>query len=188
MIATTRPICTVPECPLPHHAYGYCSTHGARWRRTGTTDAPQTPSLRERLLGNLIIDQSGCLLWTGATSDAGYGRITIDGRSREVHIVMWEMFEGPVPDGLPLDHVRKRGCFHRNCASIAHLEPVTNEVNILRGTSPSAINATKERCKCGREYDAVNNRGARICRTCCNEATRRWRTSRVITARREAAS
>lgn len=144
--------------------------------------------LRERLLSRLIIEpETGCLLWTGALSVDGYGRITVNYRSREVHRIMWEMSEGPVPDGLVLDHVRARGCTNRHCASIAHLEPVTNRTNLLRGTSVSAVNAVKERCPCGRRYDATNNRGARICRTCCREAKRRYKARRrLITARQPA--
>lgn len=145
------------------------------------------PELRERLLSRLEIQpETGCVLWTGALSPSGYGRITVDGQSHDVHRATWEALEGAVPDGLVLDHVAARGCVHRHCASIAHLEPVTGQVNILRGTSFSAVNAAKERCPCGREYDAINSAGRRICRTCCREATRRWRAKRVITGRRAA--
>lgn len=170
--------CGIQDCDRPLQAYGFCSMHAARFRRTGTTDAPRRPSVRDRLLARLIVDPSGCLLWTGARWATGYGRITVDGRSRQVHRVMWELFEGPIPAGLTLDHVRDRGCTNRHCASIAHLEPVTERVNILRGTSPSAINAAKVRCKCGREYDAIKADGRRICRACHRKALRKYRETK----------
>lgn len=139
--------------------------------------------LRERLLSRLIIDpETGCLLWTGALSATGYGRITVDYRSREVHRLVYEIFAGPAPDGLVLDHL----CRVRRCANVGHLEPVTDRLNILRGTSPSAVNATKTHCGCGREYDGVNNRGGRTCSVCHRAAVQRWRAKRVITERRAA--
>lgn len=129
-------------------------------------------TLRERLLSRLIIDPSGCVLWTGAQT-TGYGRIHVDGRQRTVHVVMWEMFEGPVPEGLQLDHL----CRVRNCANLTHLEPVTPRVNTLRGNTFQARNAAKTHCDNGHEFTEANTYRAprgRGCRTCRNEAARRW--------------
>ena len=129
-------------------------------------------TLRERLLSRLVIDpESGCLLWTGSLDDGGYGRIGVGRLPRQVHRVMWEMFEGPIPEGLHLDHVRARGCTNRHCASIAHLEPVTPRENLMRGTSPSALNARAEYCRPGgHEYTEENTywdpNGGRQCRKC----------------------
>jgi hypothetical protein len=89
---------------------------------------------RERVLSRLIIDsESGCLLWTGRLDACGYG--TVGGRSpdgiyrpQEVHRVAYQMLEGPIPDGMELDHL----CRVRRCASPAHLEPVTRVENNLR--------------------------------------------------------
>ncbi len=82
------------------------------------------PSLRERLFSRLIIDPSGCLLWQGALSN-GYGLIWVGNVPQRVHRVMWEMLEGPIPEGARLEHVKARGCLNRHCVSIAHLELVT---------------------------------------------------------------
>ena len=91
------------------------------------------PSLRERLFSQLIIDPSGCVLWTGTCDRDGYGQISVYGRYQKVHRVMFEMFDSPIPEGLQLDHVKARGCTHRNCANVAHLEPVTLQENSRRG-------------------------------------------------------
>lgn len=88
--------------------------------------------LRQRLLCRLIIDPSGCLLWTGSRYPDGYGQIMVGKKLRRVHRVMWEMFEGPIPEGLELDHVRALGCTNKHCASPAHLEPVTGAENKRR--------------------------------------------------------
>lgn len=140
------------------------------------------PPLRIRLLSQLVIDPSGCLLWTGPTDKDGYGRVWLGRRMRPVHRVMWEMFEGPIPDGLTLDHVKARGCTHKNCASIAHLEPVPNKVNVMRGETIPAINARKTHCPQGHPYDEVNTywrNGWRACRACHRATANRARAKRA---------
>ena len=143
------------ETAAPAHLPGEPMPRGLCWcgcgRRTNVTketNAPRglfagvpnrylpghygRPSLRTRLFRQLVIDPSGCLLWTGRTDPSGYGRIKIGNRDHPVHCVMYEMFVEPIPDGLELDHVRDWGCRNRNCASPAHLEPVTKRENALR--------------------------------------------------------
>lgn len=89
-------------------------------------------TLRERLLGRLIIDPSGCLLWSGCLNSRGYGVISVDGKRELVHRVAWQMENGPIPEGLTIDHVRARGCRHKRCGNVAHLEPVVIAENIFR--------------------------------------------------------
>jgi hypothetical protein len=139
--------------------------------------ARQRQTLRGRLLSRLIIDPSGCLLWAGALDRDGYGKISVDGSPRLVHRVMWEMSEGPIPPGLTIDHVKDRGCTHKNCASIAHLEPVTHQVNMLRGNTVAALHAAQTACDSGHEFDLLNtyfdSRGRRHCRECSRQGKRR---------------
>lgn len=142
------------------------------------------PTLRGRLQGRLKPDPSGCLLWTGACDDKGYGRVGVRGedgkiRSGLVHIAAWELERGPVPDGLELDHVEDRGCLYRNCANLEHLEPVTHRVNMLRGDTFAAINASKTHCPADHEYTPENTytdkHGRRLCRACNRARQRQWR-------------
>ena len=78
---------------------------------------------------------TGCWLWTGATTPGGYGRLTvgsqIDGTRRQVraHRRSYERLVGPIPDGLDLDHL----CRTPGCVNPEHLEPVTRRENIRRG-------------------------------------------------------
>src|SRR5580693_8603740 len=102
--------------------------------------------LQEYIYSQLVPDpETGCLLWTGRTSPSGYGRIKIGGRELQVHRVVWELDNEPIPDGLVVDHVYDRGCRHKNCANTAHLEPVTERENILRSFAvhgnPSVVGA-----------------------------------------------
>ncbi len=147
-------------------------------------------TLAERLNARLTPDpETGCLLWAGALACNGYGRIKVGGRrgkSRYVHVVAWELENGPVPDGLDLDHVRERGCLYRHCANVAHLEPVTRRENLMRSDSAlAAINARKTHCPAGHPYDEANTRyyrGARVCRACWRRAADRKRRRAELAA------
>ena len=111
-----------------------------------------------------VAEDSGCWVWEGATAD-GYGRINVAGRLNLTHRVSYELFVGPVPAGLTLDHL----CRRRDCLRTAHLEPVDSRTNTLRGGGVTAINAAKAHCNRGHAFDADNTRirGAhRYCLAC----------------------
>lgn len=79
-----------------------------------------------------------CWPWTGARGgrDRQYGVIGAGGKhgtNLYVHRVAYEEVYGPIPAGLSIDHVRKRGCTSRLCCNPAHLEAVTGAVNVRRG-------------------------------------------------------
>lgn len=84
-----------------------------------------------------------CWLWTGSTSADGYGRFWAGGRMVKAHRWAWEQENGPVPEGLTLDHECHnavpvlacppgRTCCHRACVRPSHLEPVTDAENRRR--------------------------------------------------------
>jgi hypothetical protein len=145
-------------------------------------------TLRERLYSRLVPDpETGCLLWTGHIAENGYGKTSIgsrtDGtrRTQYVHIIAWELDNGPVPPGLTLDHVKARGCRYRHCANVTHLEPVTMRENLMRGNTPSAVNAAKTHCDSGHEFTEANTRvdrtGWRACRACAAVRAREARAT-----------
>ena len=126
---------------------------------------------RERLFAPLVIDpETGCINWTGTKTPEGYGKIGRDGKIVTTHRAMYEMFAGPIPEGLHLDHL----CRNRACANVAHLEPVTPKENTARG-----LNGLRSHCVQGHPYDEGNTghraRGDRYCRTCMREYARRKR-------------
>lgn len=121
------------------------------------------------------IPWSGCWLWMGAIlkgNNAGYGIVALGGRKGRkvyVHRLSYVIENGPIPPGLTLDHT----CRVRACRNPAHLEPVTNKVNILRGNSAPARNARRTHCIVGHEFTAENTisvQGRRRCRICVNTA------------------
>jgi hypothetical protein len=119
-----------------------------------------------------------CWVWTGARTSEGYGQIRIDGRKWPAHRLAYTLVRGPIPDELVLDHL----CRTHDCINPAHLEPVSTAENILRGTSPSALNAAKEVCPKGHPLSGdnlmprvVGGRIHRRCRECMREAARAYR-------------
>lgn len=80
---------------------------------------------------------SGCHLWFGALNRDGYAEVWADGRTRKAATVAYELENGPVPEGLVLDHL----CRTRCCVNPAHLEPVTSKENTARGMVAAVVRA-----------------------------------------------
>lgn len=126
-----------------------------------------------RVMEKVIWDNKGCCIWVGARMgrDRNYGHISMfGGRTKAVHIVVYEFIYGPVPQGKVLDHMCNNGL----CVWPLHLRLVTNKFNILRGDCPSAINVRKDRCIYGHLYTNENTyrrpgKSGRECRICLKE-------------------
>lgn len=73
-----------------------------------------------------------CWEWTGPDSGTGrgggYGRMSVDGATMAVHIVMWIIHNGPIPPRKQIDH----RCAFRRCCNPDHLEMVTHKRNQRR--------------------------------------------------------
>ncbi len=132
--------------------------------------------LPEKIASRISTDQdSGCWVAAPPHDRYGYARLGDQG----LHRVVYSLLVGPIPAGLVLDHVRARGCVWSCCVNPAHLEPVTNRINILRGTSFAAVNYAKTNCgTCGLPYDLYNTyyyKGRRDCRACIRDRVRRYK-------------
>lgn len=107
-----------------------------------------------------------CWLWTGNQFHDGYGQFNVQGRQLRAHRWAYEAGVAPIPEGLVIDH----RCRNRLCVNPDHMEPVTNQENVLRGIGISAVNARKIRCIHGHEFTTKNTRirpdGSRACREC----------------------
>lgn len=109
---------------------------------------------------------SGCWIWLGSWNFGGYGQVRIARRAQGAHRAIYTLLRGPIPDGLDLDHL----CRTRACVNPQHLQPVTRQINLLRGER-----ANPTHCKAGhpliREniyiYQRLNRLSPHIqCRTC----------------------
>ena len=72
---------------------------------------------------------SPCHLWTGPTSGTGrgggYGRMSLDGQTVAVHLVVFTHYYGYIPGKKQVDH----RCNNRLCCNPAHLQMVTHLAN-----------------------------------------------------------
>lgn len=78
-----------------------------------------------------------CWCWLLRCDKRGYGRITIRVKEKRnphgffVHRVAWELFNGPIPSGMTLDHVAGI-CTHTSCWRLDHMEIVPKDENTRR--------------------------------------------------------
>ena len=119
-----------------------------------------------------------CWLWTGSTSQ-GYGLFWFEGQNVLAHRYVY----GPVPDGLQIDHL----CRRRTCVRRTHLQPVTGQINTLRGDTRAAMNAAKTHCLNGHPlsgenlYDSPSDQGRRRrCRLCTRNRDRQRQYASVV--------
>lgn len=81
----------------------------------------------------LIDPETGCWLWQHGKTPKGYGQKVLQPGNRIVAAHRWyyEQANGPIPEGRYLDHL----CRVTGCVNPAHLEVVTNALNVRRGNS-----------------------------------------------------
>ena len=123
----TNRTCTIDGCARPHHGKGFCAVHLQRVRRTGTPNPKpqQFNTAEESFAARTGEREIGCIEWTGAKTRDGYGHIRLRGRAVRVHRYAWERVNGPIPDGMVVDHL----CWNRACVNVEHLRLVTQAQN-----------------------------------------------------------
>ena len=119
-----------------------------------------------------------CWVWAASLDREGYGLFWF-GRNVLAHRFAYVAVKGPIPEELEVDHL----CRNRACENPQHMEPVTRQVNVLRGISFSAVNAVKTQCLRGHLFDERNTRigtlGSRFCRECQREYRRSYQRRRA---------
>ncbi len=171
--------CSVSWCERRVKARGRCRPHDRQIQLGQPIGQITTDPIVLRLPWLRRVEKSGCWLWLGVIRKDRYGKVVVSGRQCLAHRAVYQALVGPIPDGLTLDHL----CRVRSCVNPAHLEPVTNRVNILRGESPAAKNARKTHCLRGHALSGDNlirtSRGGRSCRMCMNAHQRRYYAQRM---------
>lgn len=117
----------------------------------------------DRITTRIAADDKGCWNWTGKLV-RGYGWLS----GTYAHRASYELFVGPIPDGLQIDHL----CVNRRCVNPRHLEPVTGAENMRR------VAERRTHCKHGHEFTPENTydrpASGRQCRACNAAAVRRY--------------
>jgi hypothetical protein len=83
---------------------------------------------RRRGAVDYAVDDNGCWIWQRAIGTDGYGRVRRGGKLWRAHRWYYERHVGPIGDGLVLDHL----CSTPLCINPAHMEPVTQAINLER--------------------------------------------------------
>jgi hypothetical protein len=128
---------------------------------------PRRTRSLEELFWSRVNKTDSCWLWTGSIRGKGYGQTLRSNGSRSyAHRFSYELVNGPIPEGLCVDHI----CRVRLCVNPAHLQAVTLKENLLRGISRSAANARKTLCVRGHPLSGptmrITPRGTRECVIC----------------------
>lgn len=135
--------------------------------------------VRDLLMSHVDKQEHGCWVWTGyVDKKTGYARFNYPGRSILAHRTSYELFKGPIPDGLHIDHL----CRNRRCVNPDHLEAVAQTTNTHRGLSPLIAANHMQVCVRGHSYaeHSYYRDGIRICcRTCEAENQRRRKEARI---------
>lgn len=181
--------CIIDGCdkPIRVKSRGWCWMHYGRWYRNGdpllllraTEERFWSKVNKNGPVPEYKPELGPCWLWTRALDKDGYGRFTYEGRPGRAYRVAYQIFVGPIPDGLQIDHL----CQVHACVKAvadehgpAHLEPVTQLVNVLRSEITMAgRNARKTHCLRGHPFDLLNtywHGERRHCRTCRAERDR----------------
>ena len=132
-------------------------------------------------------------------SFSGYSMVsqTIDGKQKvnSAHRIMWELFNGPIPDGMVIDHMCHNEawangqcdggtpCLHRKCVNPNHLRMTTKGENSKAGAA--GLNENRGKCR-NQLHDwipenIIERAGRRWCKLCRNTAVRKtyWKNKGV---------
>jgi hypothetical protein len=112
----------------------------------------------EELCGVVGVD-TPCHIWQGPDSGkigrgAGYPRMSLDGQTVAVHLVLWTNENGYIPGRKTIDHI----CRNRLCINLDHLEMVTMKENARRRDEANGRSKPTRRKRAKKKRKSVDNR------------------------------
>ncbi len=133
--------CSVGGCDLPTLSRGWCRIHYARWRRHGDPVAFKgNQGAAEARFDDYSqpLVWTDCIVWTGSNARGGYGALRVDGRIVPAHRYAWQRENGPIPDGMYVDHT----CWNRACVNVDHLRLASPQQNMQNRSGATTVSAT----------------------------------------------
>lgn len=125
----TKRTCSIESCEDKHVARGYCEKHYRAAKHRGEFQVTQWASDADRFWSK-VNKGEGCWDWGGARRGPGYGAFRIggrlDGKIIPAHRFSYELVNGPIPDGLVIDHI----CRNPSCVRPDHLRACTQQHNV----------------------------------------------------------
>jgi hypothetical protein len=122
-------------------------------------------------------ETDGCWDWKSYRCKKGYGRFKLEGSTKMSHRVAWELYFGPIPEGLHVLHV----CDNPSCVNPLHLFLGTNQDNVDDKMAKGRYmnkNMHKSKCpKCGGEFETRYCKGKpyRVCGPCRRAKEKEYR-------------
>lgn len=123
--------------------------------------------------------ESDCWPWMDRLDPDGYGLIWGNSHNLRAHRVAYELLVGAIPAGLVIDHL----CRNRRCVNPTHMEAVTPAENTRRGDAArvqkTGICLHGHAMTPSNTYRRPDNPSQGACRTCRNDACRRYAQRRA---------
>jgi len=192
--------CEVEGCENPINYMGMCAKHTGRFLsgRDLHAASQHEKTYKERFMEK--VDKRGgfpaspyawdesmgeCWNWTAArrgmkgTCAHEYGAFRMNQKQMYAHRAGYEIFIGPIPEGLSLDHL----CRNTLCVNPSHMEPCTLRENQLRREG------MRTHCKNGHEMSKENTvimsgfPNRRYCRRCRADASKKYAAKKRALAR-----
>lgn len=155
--------CVIDGCARRHYGRGWCGMHYQRWAKHGDPLAgPAVHRSPEEAFAARTEWDGDCLVWTGMRAPGGYGALRVDGRMVLAHRYAWARTNGPIPDGMQVDHK----CWNKACANAEHLRLASPSENsaYLSGPREGSKSGVRGVYQEGRKWVALTKKGGRTYR------------------------
>lgn len=126
---TIRTLCQIDGCGKDARHLGWCVAHYKRYNRygdptAGSSSRYKTPDVA--FMARSVMNDSGCIEWTGSCDRKGYGQLRIGGKLIKAHRYAVEREIGPIPSGMVVMHT----CDNPKCVNVDHLQVGTQTDNV----------------------------------------------------------